>query len=94
MSPENDREGERRRVGHAPDDGNSRSSGFRAAVYARVSAANHGQDPTAQTRELRSCCRSRSNSVPLTSVFASGKWHWAAFSTRRILAETRRGPSE
>ena len=38
---------------------NSRSSSLRAAIYARVSTANHGQDPTMQTRELREYCERR-----------------------------------
>ncbi len=32
---------------------------FRAAIYARVSTANNGQDPTMQTRELREYCGRR-----------------------------------
>ena len=32
---------------------------FRAAIYARVSTANHGQDPAVQTRELEEYCRRR-----------------------------------
>lgn len=32
---------------------------MRVAVYARVSTANHGQDPTVQTRELREYCARR-----------------------------------
>ena len=32
---------------------------FRAAIYARVSTANNGQDPTMQTRELREYCERR-----------------------------------
>ena len=32
---------------------------FRVAVYARVSTANNGQDPTLQTRELREYCERR-----------------------------------
>lgn len=31
----------------------------RAALYARVSTANNGQDPSMQTRELRECCQRR-----------------------------------
>src|SRR5215475_2284734 len=31
----------------------------RCAVYARVSTANNGQDPTMQTRELREYCERR-----------------------------------
>jgi DNA invertase Pin-like site-specific DNA recombinase len=38
---------------------NSRHSLFRAAIYARVSTANNGQDPTMQTRELREYCERR-----------------------------------
>lgn len=32
---------------------------MRAAIYARVSTANNGQDPTMQTRELREYCDRR-----------------------------------
>jgi len=32
---------------------------FRAAIYARVSTANNGQDPAMQTRELREYCQRR-----------------------------------
>ena len=35
----------------------------RAAIYARVSTANNGQDPTLQTRELREFCEHRGWSV-------------------------------
>jgi len=35
----------------------------RAAIYARVSTANSGQDPTLQTRELREYCERRGWSV-------------------------------
>ena len=31
----------------------------RTAIYARVSTANNGQDPTMQTRELREYCERR-----------------------------------
>ena len=31
----------------------------RAAIYARVSTSNNGQDPTLQTRELREYCEHR-----------------------------------
>lgn len=37
----------------------SRSRLIRAALYARVSTANNGQDPTMQTRELREYCERR-----------------------------------
>jgi DNA invertase Pin-like site-specific DNA recombinase len=36
-----------------------RPSSIRAAIYARVSTANNGQDPTMQTRELREYCERR-----------------------------------
>jgi DNA invertase Pin-like site-specific DNA recombinase len=36
-----------------------RSPGMKAAIYARVSTANNGQDPTMQTRELREYCERR-----------------------------------
>ena len=32
---------------------------MRAAIYARVSTTNHGQDPSVQTRELREYCERR-----------------------------------
>jgi DNA invertase Pin-like site-specific DNA recombinase len=35
----------------------------RAAIYARVSTANNGQDPTLQTRELREYCERRGWSI-------------------------------
>jgi DNA invertase Pin-like site-specific DNA recombinase len=35
----------------------------RAAIYARVSTANNGQDPTLQTRELREYCARRGWSI-------------------------------
>ncbi len=38
---------------------NSRHSLVRAAIYARVSTANNGQDPVMQTRELREYCERR-----------------------------------
>ena len=37
----------------------SRSNGIRAAIYARVSTSNNGQDPTMQTRELKEYCERR-----------------------------------
>jgi DNA invertase Pin-like site-specific DNA recombinase len=37
----------------------SRAPMIRAALYARVSTANNGQDPTTQTRELREYCERR-----------------------------------
>lgn len=36
-----------------------RGSASRAAIYARVSTANNGQDPSLQTRELREYCEHR-----------------------------------
>jgi DNA invertase Pin-like site-specific DNA recombinase len=36
-----------------PDAGNGSEAETRVAIYARVSTANNGQDPTTQTRELR-----------------------------------------
>lgn len=39
--------------------GKSHSSCPRAAIYARVSTANNGQDPTMQTRELTEYCQRR-----------------------------------
>jgi DNA invertase Pin-like site-specific DNA recombinase len=36
-----------------------RPSSIRAAIYARVSTSNNGQDPTMQTRELREYCERR-----------------------------------
>jgi DNA invertase Pin-like site-specific DNA recombinase len=38
---------------------NSRPSLIRAAIYARVSTTNNGQDPSMQTRELREYCERR-----------------------------------
>jgi len=38
---------------------NSQDSITRAALYARVSTVNNGQDPTLQTRELREYCEHR-----------------------------------
>jgi len=32
---------------------------MRAAIYARVSTSNNGQDPRVQTREIRECCERR-----------------------------------
>jgi len=40
-------------------EGISRIPSVRAALYARVSTANNGQDPTMQTRELREYCERR-----------------------------------
>lgn len=37
----------------------SHSASHRAAIYARVSTANNGQDPTMQTRELTEYCQRR-----------------------------------
>ena len=37
----------------------SQSRSVRAAIYARVSTANNGQDPSMQTRELREYCERR-----------------------------------
>src|SRR3984885_4186153 len=37
----------------------SDSRPVRAAIYARVSTANNGQDPSMQTRELREYCERR-----------------------------------
>lgn len=37
----------------------SHSASPRAAIYARVSTVNNGQDPTVQTRELREFCERR-----------------------------------
>jgi DNA invertase Pin-like site-specific DNA recombinase len=42
-----------------PSERNSHPSPIRAAIYARVSTANNGQDPTMQTRELREYCERR-----------------------------------
>jgi len=39
--------------------GKSPEKAFRVAVYARVSTANNGQDPTMQTRELEEYCQRR-----------------------------------
>jgi len=39
--------------------GESLEKVFRVAVYARVSTANNGQDPTMQTRELEEYCQRR-----------------------------------
>jgi Resolvase, N terminal domain len=39
--------------------GNSRSPSARAAIYARVSTTNNGQDPAMQTRELVEYCDRR-----------------------------------
>jgi DNA invertase Pin-like site-specific DNA recombinase len=39
--------------------GSSRPSPIRAVIYARVSTANNGQDPTMQTREIREFCGRR-----------------------------------
>jgi DNA invertase Pin-like site-specific DNA recombinase len=36
---------------------------MKVAIYARVSTANHGQDATMQTRELREYCERRGWSV-------------------------------
>ena len=36
-----------------------RRSLIRAAIYARVSTANNGQDPSMQTREIREYCERR-----------------------------------
>ena len=38
-------------------------AGMRVAVYARVSTANNGQDPTMHTRELRDYCDRRGWSI-------------------------------
>jgi DNA invertase Pin-like site-specific DNA recombinase len=35
----------------------------RAAIYARVSTSNNGQDPTMQTREMEEFCERRSGEV-------------------------------
>jgi DNA invertase Pin-like site-specific DNA recombinase len=40
-------------------EGNSQSATVRAAIYARVSTTNKGQDPAMQTRELRDFCGRR-----------------------------------
>ena len=42
-----------------PSERNSHPSPIRAAIYARVSTANSGQDPSMQTRELREYCERR-----------------------------------
>ena len=36
---------------------------MRVAIYARVSTANNGRDPTVQTRELREYCERRGRTV-------------------------------
>src|SRR6202047_5089194 len=43
--------------------GNSRSPSARAAIYARVSTTNNGQDPAMQTRELLEYCERRNWTV-------------------------------
>ena len=43
---------------HLPER-NSRPSLIRAAIYARVSTANNGQDPSMQTREIKEYCERR-----------------------------------
>jgi DNA invertase Pin-like site-specific DNA recombinase len=42
-----------------PGPSRSWEDGMKAAIYARVSTANNGQDPTMQTRELREYCERR-----------------------------------
>ena len=42
-----------------PDFASQDRKSFRAAIYARVSTANNGQDPSMQTRELREYCERR-----------------------------------
>ncbi len=42
-----------------PDLASQDRKSFRAAIYARVSTANNGQDPTMQARELREYCERR-----------------------------------
>jgi hypothetical protein len=46
-------------AGQILPEGKSHSTPVRAALYARVSTANNGQDPTMQTRELREYCERR-----------------------------------
>jgi predicted site-specific integrase-resolvase len=42
-----------------PPFGKSPQKAPRVAIYARVSTANNGQDPTLQTRELEEYCQRR-----------------------------------
>ena len=43
---------------------------MKVAIYARVSTANNGQDPTMQTRELREFARAGVGTSPV------GTWTW------------------
>lgn len=46
-------------MNHQTSTGENFRGGVRAALYARVSTANNGQDPSMQTRELREYCERR-----------------------------------
>lgn len=62
----------------------------RVAIYARVSTANNGQDPTLQTRELREYCERRGWSVAGEYVdFVSGSKDRRP-ELERVLADAHR----
>jgi DNA invertase Pin-like site-specific DNA recombinase len=46
-------------MGMTPSKHSSSKRPFRAALYARISTLNHGQDPVVQLRELREFCHQR-----------------------------------
>src|ERR1700680_3887088 len=63
----------------------------RTAIYARVSTANNGQDPTMQTRELREYCERREWQITeeYTDTGVSGSKE-SRPALNRLLADSRR----
>jgi predicted site-specific integrase-resolvase len=56
---------------------NSRHSLVRAAIYARVSTASNGQDPSMQTREIREYANGAAVSLQVNT------WTWGSRALRR-----------
>lgn len=62
----------------------------RAAIYARVSTTNHGQDVTLQTRELREYCERRSWTVAGEYVDMASGANDSRPELNRLLADVHR----
>src|SRR5690348_14297697 len=63
---------------------------MRAAIYARVSTTNHGQDVTMQTRELREYCERRGWTVATEYVDTMSGAKDRRPALDRLMADARR----